>query len=93
MLYFVLVVPFGDGEGARHHSVDSVGFAVATDVHVAVFLWFGGGDDAPGGFESSEGRDLRFGDSFGFGYFDHFFLWLHFVLFKSGNPYIDETPR
>lgn len=33
---------------------------------------FGGGDDAPGGFEASKGGDLWFGGSFGnFGSFDH----------------------
>ena len=61
----VLVVPLGEAEGARHHSVDVVEFAVYSDANVAVFCGFGGGDHAKGGLESAQGGDLWFGGSFG----------------------------
>ena len=68
----VLVVPLGEAEGDRHEHVNAAGFAVDFDINVAAFFGFGGGDHAFGGFEASEGGDLRFGGSFGsFGDFDH----------------------
>ena len=71
---FVLVVPLGEAEGDRHEHVELVDFAVDSDGNVAVFPGFGGGNDAPGGFETSEGGDLWFGGSFGS--FDHFWCVL-----------------
>jgi len=56
---FVLVVSLGEGEGDRHEYVDLVVFAVAKDANVAAFGGFGGGDDAIGGFEATEGGDPR----------------------------------
>ena len=77
MVHGVLVVPLFEAEGDRHEHVDLVVFAVATDGNIAAFFWFGGGDDASGGFESPEGGDLWFGGSFGnFGGFDHFWFVL-----------------
>ena len=67
-----------------------MGFAVYLDANVAVFLGFGGGDHALGGFEAAQGGDLWFGGSFGsfgsFGDFDHFgvfLLCLQFFLTKE----------
>ena len=74
VIHGVLVVPLGEAESARHEYVDVVLFAVATDLNVAAFHGFGGGDNASGGFEAPEGGDLWFGGIvFGsFGDFDHF---------------------
>jgi len=55
----VLVVSLGEAEGDRHEHVDVVVFAVDSDFNVAAFSGFGGGDDARGGLESSEGGDPR----------------------------------
>ena len=80
VVHGVLVVPLGEAEGDRHEPVDLVGFAVDFDANVAAFSRFGGGDHAPGGFETAEGGDLCFGGSFGsfgsFGDFDHFGVFL-----------------
>jgi len=73
----VLVVPLFEAGGDRHEHVDVVVFAVDHDANVAAFGGFGGGDDAKGGLEATEGGDLWFGGSFGsFGSFDHFGVFL-----------------